>query len=55
MASPVADKLFFAGEAMNTNGHTIAVHGASESAYIALEKTLNIKGLYGHCYGWCDN
>jgi len=43
MAFPVDDKLFFAGEAMNTNGHTVAVHGASESAYIALEKMLNVK------------
>ena len=40
MAAPVANKIYFAGEAMNTNGHTIAVHGASESAYIALEKML---------------
>ena len=27
---------FFAGEAMNPNGKTIAVHGASESAYTAV-------------------
>ncbi len=40
MSAPVANKIFFAGEAMNTNGHTIAVHGASESAYIALENML---------------
>ena len=40
MAAPVAHKIYFAGEAMNTNGHTIAVHGASESAYLALEKML---------------
>lgn len=45
MAAPVADKIYFAGEAMNTNGHTIAVHGASESAYIALEKMLK-KTIY---------
>ena len=38
MSAPVANKIYFAGEAMNTNGHTIAVHGASESAYIAIEK-----------------
>ena len=40
MSAPVANKIYFAGEAMNTKGHTIAVHGASESAYIALEKML---------------
>ena len=40
MSAPVANKIYFAGEAMNTNGHTIAVHGASESAYIGLEKML---------------
>lgn len=37
MASPLADRVYFAGEAMNPNGKTIAVHGASESAYAALE------------------
>ena len=42
MSAPVANKVYFAGEAMNTNGHTIAVHGASESAYIALEKMLKV-------------
>ena len=45
MSAPVANKIYFAGEAMNTNGHTIAVHGASESAYIALEKMLK-KAVY---------
>ena len=40
MSAPVANKIYFAGEAMNTHGHTIAVHGASESAYIALENML---------------
>jgi hypothetical protein len=32
--------VFFAGEAMNANGKTIAVHGACESAYSAVEKML---------------
>ncbi|PSR15150.1 MAG: hypothetical protein DA408_03770 [Bacteroidetes bacterium] len=32
-AQPVADKLFFAGEAMNTNGHHQSVHGAVETGY----------------------
>ena len=30
-ASPIDDKLFFAGEAMNLNGHHQTVHGAFES------------------------
>lgn len=40
MSAPVARKIYFAGEAMNTNGHTIAVHGASESAYLTLMQML---------------
>lgn len=40
MSAPVANKIYFAGEAMNTNGHTIAVHGASESAYLMLQQML---------------
>jgi hypothetical protein len=32
-AEPIDNKLFFAGEAMNTNGHHQTVHGAVESAY----------------------
>jgi monoamine oxidase len=35
-AKPVADKLFFAGEAMNINGHHQTVHGAVESGYKAV-------------------
>jgi hypothetical protein len=42
MAAPVANKIYFAGEAMNIKGHTIAVHGASESAYLMLEQILKI-------------
>lgn len=38
--TPLEDKVFFAGEAMNISKHTIAVHGASESAYQALERML---------------
>ena len=37
LAEPVAGKLFFAGEAMNIDGKTIAVHGACASAYAAVE------------------
>lgn len=40
MAAPVAGKIYFAGEAMNIKGHTIAVHGAMESSYLMLEKML---------------
>lgn len=35
-AKPVNDKLFFAGEAMNINGHHQTVHGAVESGYQAV-------------------
>ncbi len=37
LAEPVAGRVFFAGEAMNPNGKTIAVHGACESAYAAVD------------------
>ena len=40
LAEPVANRVFFAGEAMNPNGKTIAVHGASESAYSAVNAML---------------
>ena len=35
-AKSVSDKLFFAGEAMNINGHHQTVHGAVESGYKAV-------------------
>jgi lysine-specific histone demethylase 1B len=38
---PVDKKLYFAGEAMNTNGHHQTVHGAVESGYNAVIKFLN--------------
>ena len=41
MAAPVADRVYFAGEAMNPNGKTIAVHGACESAYAAIDAMLS--------------
>jgi len=40
LASPVNNRLFFAGEAMATNGNTSTVHGASESAYAMIEMML---------------
>ncbi|MCB0509594.1 MAG: FAD-dependent oxidoreductase, partial [Bacteroidetes bacterium] len=35
-AQPINNSLFFAGEAMNTNGHHQTVHGAVESGYKAV-------------------
>jgi len=40
LAEPVANRVHFAGEAMNPNGKTIAVHGACESAYTAVNSML---------------
>lgn len=39
-ARPLADTLFFAGEAMNTNGHFQTVHGAVETGYQAVNELL---------------
>ena len=38
-AQPINNKLYFAGEAMNTNGHHQTVHGAAETGY---REVLNI-------------
>ncbi len=35
-AKSINDKLFFAGEAMNTNGHHQTIHGAAETGYNAV-------------------
>ena len=40
LSEPVSDRVYFAGEAMNPNGKTIAIHGACESAYSAVEAML---------------
>jgi monoamine oxidase len=40
-AQTVEKKLFFAGEAMNLNGHHQTVHGALESGYKAVIDILN--------------
>jgi len=41
-SQPLNNKLFFAGEAMNRNGHHQTVHGAAESAYVALMELLAV-------------
>ncbi|NBP30802.1 MAG: FAD-dependent oxidoreductase, partial [Flavobacteriia bacterium] len=40
-AEPVGNSLFFAGEAMNVNGHHQTVHGAVESGYKAVMDMIN--------------
>jgi lysine-specific histone demethylase 1B len=40
-AQPVDNKLFFAGEAMNTNGHHQTVFGAAETGYREVYNMLN--------------
>jgi lysine-specific histone demethylase 1B len=40
-AKPINKKLYFAGEAMNTNGHHQTVHGAAETGYREVINILN--------------
>ncbi len=40
LAAPVSDRVFFAGEATNFNGHQGTVHGAMESGYRAVLEIL---------------
>ncbi|MCC6768466.1 MAG: FAD-dependent oxidoreductase [Bacteroidia bacterium] len=40
LAAPIANKVFFAGEASNDNGHSGTVNGAMESAYRAVLEIL---------------
>lgn len=42
LAAPINNKIYFAGEAMNTNGNTSTVHGAGESAYLVMEEMLKL-------------
>ena len=42
LAQPIADTLFFAGEAANTHGHNATVHGALESGRDAAEAVLRL-------------
>jgi lysine-specific histone demethylase 1B len=39
-AQSVDQKIYFAGEAMNINGHHQTVHGAVESGYMAVVNLL---------------
>ncbi|MEX1190053.1 MAG: NAD(P)/FAD-dependent oxidoreductase [Bacteroidia bacterium] len=40
LSDPVSDRLYFAGEACNYNGHIGTVHGAMESSYITIAQIL---------------
>jgi monoamine oxidase len=42
LSLPINDKLFLAGEAINTNGHAGTIHGALESSFSAVNKLLEI-------------
>lgn len=42
LAAPIAETLFFAGEATCTNGHPATVHGAIESGWRAADEILNL-------------
>ena len=41
-AQPIENKVFFAGEAMNTDGHHQTVHGAMEAANKSVEQILSL-------------
>lgn len=42
LAKPLHNRLFFAGEATNFQGHTATVHGAMESAELAAEQLITL-------------
>lgn len=42
-ARPVENRVFFAGEAMNTRGHPSTVHGAMESAFDVVRDLLGVR------------
>jgi monoamine oxidase len=44
LAQPVADTLYFAGEASELNGHSATVHGAIASGMRAARQILKIRG-----------
>jgi monoamine oxidase len=45
LAEPVADTLFFAGEATNSNGNAATMHGAIATGYRAAGELLNLLSL----------
>jgi monoamine oxidase len=45
LAEPVADTLFFAGEATNSDGHSGTVHGAITTGYRAADELLSLARL----------
>ena len=42
LAAPIAEKIYFAGEATHYAGHAGTVHGALESAYRAVEELVKV-------------
>ncbi len=42
LLEPLANKVYFAGEALNEGGNTSTVHGAAESAYRVLDRLLKV-------------
>src|SRR5262249_49146558 len=45
LAAPVADTLYFAGEATNSDGYNATVHGAIATGYRAAEEVLHSAGV----------
>jgi monoamine oxidase len=45
LAQPINKTLYFAGEATHTGGHFATVHGAMETAYVAVERLLKDVGM----------
>jgi len=46
LAQPIADKIFFAGEATNDFGHFATVHGAMETGYRAIDEILDTAEIH---------
>jgi uncharacterized protein with NAD-binding domain and iron-sulfur cluster len=45
LAAPVADTLYFAGEATNSDGYNATVHGAIATGYRAAEEVKVASGI----------
>lgn len=45
LTRPIDNKLFLAGEAISTNGHSGTIHGAMESAFNAVNRILEVADL----------